>query len=724
MKGTTTVWTLLPHLALSLMDRVPSHWRNKVREEETDEHPGRILIVDDNLASLRLLTDLLAEQGYAVHPASRGEVALRFIQSTLPDLILLDIKMPGLDGYQVCERLKADERARDIPVIFLTALADTADKVKGFQAGGVDYITKPLQVEEILARVKTHVALHALQKQRAAQSARLEEEISERKRVELALRENQARYRNFIANSSEGICRIELEQPISIGLSEEEQIEGFFQHGYLGECNDAYARMYGRLRADDLVKMRLKRLLPRHDPCIIALIRAFIRSGYRLVDSEPYETVSQKNPRIFVSSFVGTVENGFLVRAWGIQRDVTERRRAEDAIREQVNFQQTMIDTIPSPIFYKDREGRYLGCNSSFESFIGLSKADIIGKSVYDIAPKDLADRYHEADAAVFKNPGVQRYETLVRYADGSNHDVFFTKGTFTDLEGKVAGLVGVMLDITQRKRTEEELVRYRDHLEELVKERTSELAMANEQLTREIEERRRAEAALKDTSEKLKFFAYSVAHDLKSPAIGIYGLTRRLSRHSRDLLDEKGRTYCHQILKASEHIAALVDKVNVYIATKEARLSIERINIGEVLQMLKEEFSAQLSLRQIDWRIPETGVEISADRLSLLRAFRNLIDNSLKYGGERLSRIWTGYEESEDFHIFSVSDDGRGLKAEDTERIFGAFQRDETSRGIEGAGLGLSIVKEIAAQHGGKVWVEPRTKKGTTFFISIAKNL
>ena len=134
MKGTTTVWTPLPHLALSLMDRVPSHWRNKVREEETDEHPGRILIVDDNLASLRLLTDLLAEQGYAVHPASRGEVALRFVQSTLPDLILLDIKMPGLDGYQVCERLKADERARDIPVIFLTALADTADKVKGFQA--------------------------------------------------------------------------------------------------------------------------------------------------------------------------------------------------------------------------------------------------------------------------------------------------------------------------------------------------------------------------------------------------------------------------------------------------------------------------------------------------------------------------------------------------------------------------------------------------------------
>jgi CheY-like chemotaxis protein len=208
-----------------------------VREEETDKNPGRILIVDDDLASLRLLTELLAEQGYTVHPASQGEMALRFVRSTLPDLILLDPKMPGLDGYQVCERLKADERTRDIPVIFLTALADTADKVKGFQAGGVDYITKPLQVEEVLARVKTHVALHALQKQRAAQSARLEQEISERKRAEVALRESQGRYRDFISNSSEGICRIELEQPISVRLSEDEQIRGFFEYGYLGECN-------------------------------------------------------------------------------------------------------------------------------------------------------------------------------------------------------------------------------------------------------------------------------------------------------------------------------------------------------------------------------------------------------------------------------------------------------------------------------------------------------
>ena len=405
-------------------------------------------------------------------------------------------------------------------------------------------------------------------------------------------------------------------------------------------------------------------------------------------------------------------------------RDVTERIRAEEAIRQQINFQQTLIDTIPSPIFYKDTEGRYLGCNSSFESCLGLCKADIIGKTVYEVAPMDLADIYREADLALFQEPGVQQYETCLQYADGIRHDVFFIKGTFTGLDGRVAGIVGAMLDITERKRAEQELSRYRDHLEDLVKERTAKLASTNEQLTCEVEERRRVEQALEEASEKLKFFAYSVAHDLKSPAIGVYGLTKRLSKHARDVLDEKGRTYCDQVLKVSEHIAALVEKINIYIATKEAAPLIETTNIAEILRMLRDEFSAQLSIRRIEWAEPGADVEMRADMLSILRVLRNFVDNALKYGGERLSKIWIGHEETADFHIFSVTDNGKGLKGADSEKIFGLFQRHETSRGVEGTGLGLAIVKEIAQQHGGQVWVEPAAKKGTTFCISISKSL
>jgi signal transduction histidine kinase len=237
-------------------------------------------------------------------------------------------------------------------------------------------------------------------------------------------------------------------------------------------------------------------------------------------------------------------------------------------------------------------------------------------------------------------------------------------------------------------------------------------------------QERRRAEDAAKDASEKLKFFAYSVAHDLKSPAIAVYGLARYLRGHYRDILDDKGRDYCDQLMKVSEHIVALVEKINMYIATKEAHLSIESLNLREILRMIREEFSAQLYLRQIDWLEPETAVEVRVDRISIVRVLRNLIDNSLKFGGEQLSTIRIGYEETEESHILSVCDDGRGLNMEDAEKIFGLFQRPETSRGIEGAGLGLAIVREIADQHGGKVWVDARTEQGTTFYVSISKNL
>jgi sigma-B regulation protein RsbU (phosphoserine phosphatase) len=122
-----------------------------------------ILVVDDTPANLRLLTGMLGRQGYEVRPVPNGKLALMAVESAPPDLILLDVKMPELNGYQVCQRLKADERTRDTPVIFISALDELGDKVKAFEAGGVDYVTKPFQFEEVLARVETHLALRALQ---------------------------------------------------------------------------------------------------------------------------------------------------------------------------------------------------------------------------------------------------------------------------------------------------------------------------------------------------------------------------------------------------------------------------------------------------------------------------------------------------------------------------------------------------------------------------------
>ena len=137
--------------------------------------PSSILVVDDTPANLQLLADMLKEKGYKVRPAPSGELALRAAQIAPPDLILLDICMPGMDGYEVCARLKADERLRDIPVLFISALAEPLDKVRAFQAGGVDYVVKPFNFEEVDARVHTHLELRRQKRELAASLAQVRE---------------------------------------------------------------------------------------------------------------------------------------------------------------------------------------------------------------------------------------------------------------------------------------------------------------------------------------------------------------------------------------------------------------------------------------------------------------------------------------------------------------------------------------------------------------------
>jgi putative nucleotidyltransferase with HDIG domain len=134
---------------------------------------GKILAVDDTPASLKLLSDLLKEEGYDVRSAINGELALHSAISNPPELILLDIRMPEMDGFEVCRRLKAQPETRDIPVIFVSALADTLEKVQGFELGAVDFVTKPYQREELLVRVRTHLEVDRLRN-------RLEELVAER----------------------------------------------------------------------------------------------------------------------------------------------------------------------------------------------------------------------------------------------------------------------------------------------------------------------------------------------------------------------------------------------------------------------------------------------------------------------------------------------------------------------------------------------------------------
>ncbi|HIE02287.1 MAG TPA: response regulator, partial [Thiotrichaceae bacterium] len=155
--------------------------------DTVDISNSNILVVDDTPANLRLLIGILREVGYKVRPANNGQRALTSIEKESPSLILLDIMMPDMDGYQVCEHLKAHEETRDIPVIFISALNETFDKVKAFSVGGVDYITKPFQAEEVLARVETHLKWHELQRQLQKENLRMRAELEVSRRLQQML---------------------------------------------------------------------------------------------------------------------------------------------------------------------------------------------------------------------------------------------------------------------------------------------------------------------------------------------------------------------------------------------------------------------------------------------------------------------------------------------------------------------------------------------------------
>lgn len=249
-------------------------------------------------------------------------------------------------------------------------------------------------------------------------------------------------------------------------------------------------------------------------------------------------------------------------------------------------------------------------------------------------------------------------------------------------------------------------------------------LKVQNRKLLAEIAARKQAEEGLQESSEKIKRFAYSVSHDLKSPAIGLNGLIKLLHRHFYDDFPQKAKTYCDQVVKTSEQILELVDSINTYMSTRETPLTIEKINPEEILRSIREEFVTRLAERGITWSAPEQMPEIAADKLSLLRLFRNLVDNALKHGGDQLSEIAISYTESPEFHVISVKDDGIGMEMKDSHKIFGLFQRKKTSKAVEGVGLGLAIVKEIAKQHGGEVEMVSSKNKGAVFYVSLAKDL
>ncbi len=238
------------------------------------------------------------------------------------------------------------------------------------------------------------------------------------------------------------------------------------------------------------------------------------------------------------------------------------------------------------------------------------------------------------------------------------------------------------------------------------------------------ISKRKEAERQLQENAKKVRLFAYSVAHDLKNPAMAIRGLTKKLCSRQNALPFSKLKEYLNRIYVSSEHIIDLIDQLNLFVTAKEIPLQLEAVRLESVLESLYSEFADQLWENKISFHFSDQYPPITCDRAAITRVLRNFIDNAIKYGGEGLSAISVSYEERPNHHVIRVKDNGIGLSREDTISVFSPFERKSSSRGIRGTGLGLAIVKEVALQHHGSVWAEKTGERGISFFFSISRNL
>jgi signal transduction histidine kinase/DNA-binding response OmpR family regulator len=276
----------------------------------------RVVLADDN-ADMRDYVLRLLGEGWRVEAVADGKRALESVMREPPDLLIADVMMPGLDGFGLLEAVRASERTRAVPVLLLSARAGEEARLEGLRAGADEYLVKPFSARELVARVESLLAL-----------ARV------RREAEAAVRASEERYRAYIELTSDAVWRIELEEPVPVSLDPDVQIDRFYAHAALAECNESMAQMYGFGSAAELVGVRLGDLLPRDDQNNIDYLRRFIASGYRLADAESNEVGRDGQPRHFVNNLFGIVEDSRLVRAWGSQRDITELRRTLDRLQQ------------------------------------------------------------------------------------------------------------------------------------------------------------------------------------------------------------------------------------------------------------------------------------------------------------------------------------------------------------------------------------------------------
>jgi len=283
---------------------------------------------------------------------------------------------------------------------------------------------------------------------------RVAERTEQLEKRERGLRESQERYRSFVEQSTEGIWRFEFEEPVPTDLAPDEQVERFYRHGYLAECNNAMARMYGYARAEEIVGARFGDLLSSSIPENVQYVKDFVNSHYRLADAESRDVDRHGRTRYFLNDLTGIVENESLLQVWGTQREITERKQAEE-VRARLA---AIVESSEDAIIGKTLEGTITNWNRGAQKIYGYSAKEVVGKPINILVPPDRPNEIPKILERLRRGEAIDHYETVRITKDGRRLDISLTISPIKDSSGNIVGASTVARDITERKRAEEAL--------------------------------------------------------------------------------------------------------------------------------------------------------------------------------------------------------------------------------------------------------------------------
>lgn len=677
--------------------------------DAVDAQTHTILLIDDNPANLSVAVDYLADHGFQIMVARDGETGLQLARQEQPDLILLDVRLPGIDGFEVCRRLKADERTQEIPVIFMTVITKAEDKVRGFAAGGVDYITKPFQHEEVLARVTTHLRLRELtrrleeangnlerrvEKRTAAltqANQELQAEIAERIRVEEALKRERTLIANIMEASPVGITMANRKGQVTFANSQAERVLGLVKDEITQRTYNAptwrITDFAGGPFPDE--KLPFQQVMATRQPVYDVQHAIEWPDGRRLF--------------LAINGAPILDESGQVESVVFALQDITERKQAEEALQDSehrlaesqrlAHVGSWELNLINSVLTWSDEIFRIFEIDpqkfgATYEAFLNV------------IHPDDR-EAVNSAYTNSLKNKIPYTIDHRLLFSDGRIKYVHEQCETFYDGDNPIRS-IGTVQDITEHKLDEEKIRQLNQELEQRVADRT---------------------AQLKAVNKELEAFAYSVSHDLRAPLRHINGFLELLQKKLAANLDDRSQHYMDTIANAAKHMGQLIDDLLAFSRMGRDELVKMPVDLGVLVQEVIGELAPEMPDRTIHWHIADLPT-VTGDRAMLRLVLVNLIANALKFTRQRqAAEIEIGCLPNQDNEIIVfIRDNGVGFDMAYADKLFGVFQRLHPADEFEGTGIGLANVWRIIQRHDGRTWAEGQVNQGATFYFSLSR--